>query len=296
LPFQTVKKIIYQTVLALCELNDTFNVIHTDIKPDNILLVGYSKNATKIIKQINDLNFDKLYLDEFNKKQNKKTTISCTPINKKEYDIIIVKKIAKYIITKIIIDYSNDADDEIVDSKFVNHTKVEIRLADFGCCLDYDELHHDIQSRFYQAPETILFYKITDTCDVWSIGCVLYELLTGTVLFYPKKSSNMNKDRSHLYKMHKCLGPIPDTLLQKSKKKKIFYTENGSLKGVQNINFHPLSQILIEQLGNRTDISPDELVLTTNFMYKLLEYDVDKRLTVKQCLSDPWLNSLNHNK
>ena len=40
-----------------------------------------------------------------------------------------------------------------------------------------------IQSRFYRAPEIILGIKYTTAIDMWSFGCILYELFTGVPLF-----------------------------------------------------------------------------------------------------------------
>lgn len=41
-----------------------------------------------------------------------------------------------------------------------------------------------VVSRYYRAPELILGNKYYDwSIDVWSFGCIFFELLTGTVLF-----------------------------------------------------------------------------------------------------------------
>lgn len=40
-----------------------------------------------------------------------------------------------------------------------------------------------IQSREYRAPEVILGFYFLPSCDIWSIGCVAYELVTGHFLF-----------------------------------------------------------------------------------------------------------------
>ena len=40
-----------------------------------------------------------------------------------------------------------------------------------------------IQSRYYRAPEVILGYPYSCEIDVWSLGCVFAELVTGTPIF-----------------------------------------------------------------------------------------------------------------
>mmetsp|Transcript_16340 Transcript_16340/g.14259 ORF Transcript_16340/g.14259 Transcript_16340/m.14259 type:complete len:124 (-) Transcript_16340:92-463(-) len=40
-----------------------------------------------------------------------------------------------------------------------------------------------IQSRFYRAPEILLGIDYTSAIDMWSFGCILFELYTGYPLF-----------------------------------------------------------------------------------------------------------------
>ncbi len=40
-----------------------------------------------------------------------------------------------------------------------------------------------IQSRFYRSPEVILGLPYEMAIDMWSLGCILAELLTGCPLF-----------------------------------------------------------------------------------------------------------------
>jgi dual specificity tyrosine-phosphorylation-regulated kinase 2/3/4 len=62
--------------------------------------------------------------------------------------------------------------------------KSSIKLIDVGssCFLDL-RLYSYIQSRFYRAPEVILGGSYTTAIDIWSLGCILCELTTGSPLF-----------------------------------------------------------------------------------------------------------------
>ena len=45
-------------------------------------------------------------------------------------------------------------------------------------------------SRYYRAPEIILGNERGQPLDVWSIGCCLYEMFTGDILFKRNKDNN----------------------------------------------------------------------------------------------------------
>ena len=60
----------------------------------------------------------------------------------------------------------------------------EIRLIDFGSAT-FDHEHHStiVSTRHYRAPEVILELGWGAPCDVWSVGCIVFELATGITLF-----------------------------------------------------------------------------------------------------------------
>lgn len=63
-------------------------------------------------------------------------------------------------------------------------TDPEILMIDFGSVRRVKEnQYYDIQSLWYRAPEVLCGLPYTTAIDSWSIGCLLYELRTGTPLF-----------------------------------------------------------------------------------------------------------------
>jgi len=57
-------------------------------------------------------------------------------------------------------------------------------VIDFGSsCFTRDHLSSYVQSRSYRAPEVILGLPYDQKIDLWSLGAILAELLTGYVLF-----------------------------------------------------------------------------------------------------------------
>jgi serine/threonine protein kinase len=60
------------------------------------------------------------------------------------------------------------------------HGKSLIKLIDFGnACFSTKKLYKYIQSRFYRAPEVILELPYSSQIDMWSLGCIIYELHFG---------------------------------------------------------------------------------------------------------------------
>ena len=69
----------------------------------------------------------------------------------------------------------------------VEHMKSELKIADLGAAkvLDPNALNTPyVVSRYYRAPELILGSNYYDcSIDIWSTGCILFELVTRTPLF-----------------------------------------------------------------------------------------------------------------
>lgn len=63
-----------------------------------------------------------------------------------------------------------------------------VRLCDFGGVTKIDDNPASVQTIQYRAPEVFLETKIIDEkIDIWSIGCLAYELVTSHSLFNPQK-------------------------------------------------------------------------------------------------------------
>ena len=62
---------------------------------------------------------------------------------------------------------------------------LQIKLIDLGSALyEHDTRSSFAVSRLYRAPEVMLGMTWDGKVDVWSVGCVLYELATGQPLFW----------------------------------------------------------------------------------------------------------------
>ncbi|KAA8532722.1 hypothetical protein F0562_032755 [Nyssa sinensis] len=97
------------------------------------------------------------------------------------------------------------------DNMLVNEAKNVLKLCDFGNAMfaGKNEITPYLVSRFYRAPEIILGLPYDHPMDIWSVGCCLFELSTGKVLF-PGPTNN------DMLRLHMELkGPFPKKMLRK---------------------------------------------------------------------------------
>ncbi len=80
--------------------------------------------------------------------------------------------------------------------------KLFFKIVDMGnACFASHHYTEDIQTREYRSPEVILGYSYAHNCDVWSLACTVFEMLTNNFLFKPKIIQGISKDEDHLYKI-----------------------------------------------------------------------------------------------
>lgn len=98
------------------------------------------------------------------------------------------------------------------DNILVSESRTMLKICDLGSASDVTENTPTayLASRFYRAPEVILGLPYGTPMDVWAIGCTLYELYTGKILFPGRTNNQM------LRLFMECRGRIPQRLLKKA--------------------------------------------------------------------------------
>lgn len=91
-------------------------------------------------------------------------------------------------------------------------TPISIKIADLGnASPSKQHFTEDIQTRQYRAPEAILGRRDWGTrADVWSVACVIFELLTAEYLFDPHGQGELfTKDDDHMAQIIELMGDFP---------------------------------------------------------------------------------------
>lgn len=93
---------------------------------------------------------------------------------------------------------------------------IQLKLIDFGSsCFNHERTYKYIQSRFYRSPEVILNMDYTNKIDMWSLGCMVVELLCGEALFEGKS------EHDQLCRICDMLGRLPNRIIAASEKGKL---------------------------------------------------------------------------
>lgn len=233
-------------------LHNNLKLCHTDIKPENILISGYSLKINEIIDEYSKFNVKELYEAKVQEEIiNKKYDLSNNNIKKKvrKAKSKILKTIHSHLLENMITinqDSDSESDDnssksesiseiDIIDNKNLENS--EILLTDFGSNIKIKDLEdEEIQTRYYRAPEVILGHKYNEKIDIWSIGCCLYEIYTGEILFNPDKDDDISRDMYHLILITNIIGSFPKDFVRKSPYRKEFFNKECKLKVNSNIS------------------------------------------------------------
>ncbi|OMJ95010.1 hypothetical protein SteCoe_1708 [Stentor coeruleus] len=186
-----------------------------------------------------------------------------------------------------------------------SYSRCEVKIIDLGsACFIHDHLGSYVQSRSYRAPEVILGCQYDYRIDVWSLGCILFELFTGNVLFQNTCIQEL------LARVVSICGPLSEEIHRTGRhvsrfftKEKLIYKEVEDDKALDNRH---LSEEMIEliKLARKNKKKIQLLIpkrssiknrlhcndmIFIDFLKCLLDPDKDRRLTVVEALRHPFI-------
>jgi len=159
-------------------------------------------------------------------------------------------------------------------------------IVDLGnACWTHRHFSEDIQTRQYRAPEVLIGSNYDASADVWSLGCITFELLTGDLLFDPRAGEDYDRDEDHLAMFQELLGKMPKNLARSGKYSKNFFDRKGNLKNIKQLKFWPVDEVLHEKYH----FSSEDAEEIADFITPCLDFDPKERATGLECLRSEWL-------
>ncbi|CAO0789527.1 unnamed protein product [Mucor circinelloides] len=164
-------------------------------------------------------------------------------------------------------------------------TNTDIRLIDFGSATFEQDYHSSVVStRHYRAPEIILGMGWSYPCDIWSIGCILVEFLTGDALF------QTHDNLEHLAMMVVVLGKIPAKLIKAASRDAQKFFKDGKLKypdvdTTKQSKKYVRALKLLKHIVNPHNNARFQFL---DLLSKMLVYDPAARITARDALRHPF--------
>ena len=216
----------------------------------------------------------------------------------------------KHIHNKNIIHTDIKLDNILIENsidKIKYNKDINIKICDFGTShFTNEKCNFGIGTIDYSAPECIIGLPYGPGIDVWAVGCIVFELVTGICLFdytryyedgsdcssgFSSESYENENDKTQIEFLLLCmmkviLGGFPGKIFKKGKYYENYFDYKGRLR------FSPLfleEDTILNVLIDEFHFEQEESDEITEFLLKLLSIDPDKRCNVNELLKDKWL-------
>lgn len=160
---------------------------------------------------------------------------------------------------------------------FRNANSWNIVLIDYGLSIkDNDNELYSIQSMWYRAPEIIFKIPYDFRIDLWSLGCVIYELYYGIAAFRAKKEINLLEE---IYK--KLSAPSNEYLEYIS----IYLNQNNSVLNFNKIYKNLEKKYKYKRIEFNVTSNTNADYYITELIDKIFVYNPNKRITYEEILN-----------
>ncbi|KZT58237.1 kinase-like protein [Calocera cornea HHB12733] len=269
LPVGVVKQVAKQVLLGLQYLHEDVGLTHTDLKPDNILIALPTPDAgdpsaapcavsNKFITQC--LSVLKPQSDTVTAPSGETVPISVS----QALPIFAMRK----------------------ETNGGAPLEINVKIVDLGVA-NWNDAHwaDTIQNPGMRAPEVILGAGWDTKADIWSAGCMVYELVTGEWLFNPAGTKLYSQEQDHLAQITALLGPLPSALIAAGKHSHNLFDGHGALPPPIPCVTAPLEQRLEAQCV----LGPEEFQVCASFLRAMLQVDPGRRASARELLEHRWV-------
>jgi serine/threonine protein kinase len=155
-------------------------------------------------------------------------------------------------------------------------------IADFGSASFFNPAKPDsdlISTRPYRAPEVVLSLPWSTKADIFSMGCIIFEVYYGARLF------EVNEDGDHLTMFERRVSKVPLALSRQSKHFRRFFDPNGALiSATSGYATARSSSVPSTQVGSRhlSEVVPEAEL--RDLLMMMLDLDPSRRASAQDCL------------
>ncbi|KDR77473.1 hypothetical protein GALMADRAFT_65701 [Galerina marginata CBS 339.88] len=257
LGLQAVKIIVVQVVESLVSLHAA-QIIHTDVKPDNVLFAeGTAPQSIEKLLEDNPVSVN----GEFE-------------LHGVQYPIILSQPVP----------HPFRWDDRPTEVELYS-----VMLADLGSAqwADKEPTTRIVGAIGLRAPEVILGPNFDNKVDVWAVGCMAFELLTGHWLFNPQSGSTWSTEDDHLAKMIEVTGEtFSESMLSASPKSAEYFDKDGKLLRIDELLPVPLETAMMNY-----GLPEAEVIPAANFIRACLHLNPKERSSASDLEAHPWLET-----
>ncbi|CAG8612229.1 1796_t:CDS:2 [Paraglomus brasilianum] len=156
-------------------------------------------------------------------------------------------------------------------SKYLAPATITVKIADLGnaCWVDH-HFTNDIQTRQYRCPEVILGARWGPSADIWSMACMIFELLT-----------------DHMAQIIELMGNFPKHLALAGKYSSEIFNRKGELRHIHKLRYWKLADVLSEKYLLPTD----ESEFMAGFLLPMLDLNPEKRASAREALNHPFITT-----
>jgi len=180
------------------------------------------------------------------------------------------------------------------------HAPASVVTIDWGNTEELDgdgklDRHYVLQTREYRAPEIVAGVPGSAATDIWSVGCIVWDVAVGDFLFSPDGTDagdTTEEDIEHLALMRDVLGrpdvDFPSAFKVGSRYGQRLWATDGALFGVPTHRYVSLGRLLQAV----TDLSAHPRRLLADFLGRMLTLDPDARGSAVMLLAHPFLDAV----
>ena len=286
IPLNIVKKMCIQIFKGLDELHKQ-NIIHCDLKVENIMIEQHDVHIKTILDTLHTLKLDTMF---------EALIIKNLPENYSDYDKTKKKNIKRKVKLRCV-NLLGESIKNTVESikpsneKFkLDESSIICKIIDLGNSELLGKNNEDeIMIRSYRPPENIMNSFYNEKADIWGMGCIMFELLTGEYLFdIDRELSDNEKDRQHLHQMYEILGKMPKDYVLDCDFSEQLFDKQGRIINNKQCDYTNLEEMFIKDYKYSLDDSKH----ISTFLNKILDYNIKTRYTADKAYNDDWLNEV----